>query len=606
MNHHPQAAKHPHPYPSAFKLVTVQCIPVNANNNSSSKRQRVSVCSHTSTHQHQGDHQQNKEDSISQRTGITAKPTTGSSSCFSVHLPVQKKQKASLISQQEQEQRERNQVDKYHHHSTDITATLMNSNEATEQQQEQVPCPSNFIYPSSFLNSDNNEDEQQHFVLIQQQHKQGHSCDSHQTYQQPQPSQEQPHQHQQPLFAIQAMSSEDLSFNTLEQVPSLTGTGTVTTLEAAMTKRTRDTCFLPPLRQGNRLLDRISSGDSISTTKTMKQHRQSSHGEAIENTKNAIMSMTTCPALAHNRSNVNMHINSQEVASASVLKVSSCPFLQSLGSMPLFDGGEQEPKPEEKPQELSGNAVVLETTPAIEVAAESAANEDSTSEEDSQDDVEIIKIETPNTEEEEAASAADFFVTPPSEIPDSMSPDEYLLLILKGKMGGLDVKVKSALQMPADFFPSPTQEQIQGYTMEMIDIVRENQVELLRNKLTSGAVSSLQLSNRFGESLIHLACRRGNKETVHYLLGEANVSARCRDDVGRTPFHDCCWNPKPQTEIFEQLLKLDPVLMLICDKRNFTPFAYARREHWATWKAFLYEHLDLITPPKEMVQNLFT
>jgi hypothetical protein len=374
------------------------------------------------------------------------------------------------------------------------------------------------------------------------------------------------------------MNFEALAVSRSQQVPSSTDTST--TLEAAMTKRTRDTCLLSPVRQGSRLLD-ISSGCSLSTTKTMKQHRQSSHGEAIEDTKNAIMA---CPVFP-----VNTH-------KGSVPKSASCPFLFSLGCMPM-DAGEQES--EVKPQEL-GAVVLFETMPAIDVASlESASNEDSASEEDSQD-VLTTKIETP--EEEEAAA---FFVMPASETPASMSPDEYLKIILKAKMG-VDAQVKPALELPKDFFPTPTQKQIQGYTMEMIDIVRENEVDKLRNKLESGCVESLQLSNRFGESLIHMACRRGNKETVSYLLGEANVSARCRDDVGRTPFHDCCWNPKPQTEIFERLLKLDPVLLLICDKRNFTPFAYARREHWSTWKTFLYEHQDLITPSKEVVQNLFT
>ena len=49
--------------------------------------------------------------------------------------------------------------------------------------------------------------------------------------------------------------------------------------------------------------------------------------------------------------------------------------------------------------------------------------------------------------------------------------------------------------------------------------------------------------NRFGESLLNIACRRGFEDIVAYLLEQESVSVRHCDDCGRTPLHDACWHP---------------------------------------------------------------
>lgn len=53
--------------------------------------------------------------------------------------------------------------------------------------------------------------------------------------------------------------------------------------------------------------------------------------------------------------------------------------------------------------------------------------------------------------------------------------------------------------------------------------------------------NSLQCSNRFGESIIHIVCRRGRDDILTFLLSEAGVTLRLRDDLGRTPLHDAAW-----------------------------------------------------------------
>ncbi len=52
---------------------------------------------------------------------------------------------------------------------------------------------------------------------------------------------------------------------------------------------------------------------------------------------------------------------------------------------------------------------------------------------------------------------------------------------------------------------------------------------------------NLQCSNKFGESIIHIICRRRRDDILNFLVSEAGVSLRLRDDLGRTPLHDAAW-----------------------------------------------------------------
>ena len=89
-----------------------------------------------------------------------------------------------------------------------------------------------------------------------------------------------------------------------------------------------------------------------------------------------------------------------------------------------------------------------------------------------------------------------------------------------------------------------------------------------------------------------MACRRGFESIVLYLIQTANVSVRITDDCGRTPLHDALWHKECQYVILDLLVRTDPVLLLTCDKRGHSPFAYARREHWANWRQFLWDRRE--------------
>lgn len=147
-----------------------------------------------------------------------------------------------------------------------------------------------------------------------------------------------------------------------------------------------------------------------------------------------------------------------------------------------------------------------------------------------------------------------------------------------------------------DDFAPPTPEQIEAYSNDALSAVRTSDVDSLRQLHSAG--HSLECCNRFGESLLHVACRRSSAEIVSFLLNEAKVSPRIRDDYGRTPLHDACWRGNPEYEIVELLLSVEPRLAFVKDVRGHKPFQYARREHWGGWRKFIDQKRELILLPR--------
>jgi len=139
---------------------------------------------------------------------------------------------------------------------------------------------------------------------------------------------------------------------------------------------------------------------------------------------------------------------------------------------------------------------------------------------------------------------------------------------------------------PNSFFPSVSDDNLENYTSDLVSAVRSNDLESLRNFHASGR--SLSCCNQFGESILHMACRRGFSEISSLLIEEADVSVRIIDDCGRTPLHDALWNKDCKFEIVDRLIRSDPSLLLFSDKRGHTPFSYARKEHWPRWIKFLW------------------
>jgi hypothetical protein len=171
-----------------------------------------------------------------------------------------------------------------------------------------------------------------------------------------------------------------------------------------------------------------------------------------------------------------------------------------------------------------------------------------------------------------------------STIKNITKPDDYLRSLLA--QHGMSTKTFSALEIKDDFFLKVTAESVEAYDMQVVKAVRTQDVTTLRQLLQSGR--SLQCGNKFGESIVHTACRKGSLQVLQFLLQEANVSCRVICDYGRTPLHDACWtSERPNFQLMDLLLTACPDLLHMKDARGFLPLAYVRQEHWDDWCRYL-------------------
>jgi ankyrin repeat protein len=135
-------------------------------------------------------------------------------------------------------------------------------------------------------------------------------------------------------------------------------------------------------------------------------------------------------------------------------------------------------------------------------------------------------------------------------------------------------------------------EEMNAYTHDVLSAIRSQDIEKLREFHQRGR--PLKCSNSFGESLLHMACHRGFVNVASFLIKEAGVTVRVRDDYGHTPMHDVCWTCEPNFELFELNMMACPDLIFMSDRRGNIPLEYARREHWGAYIKFLSEKHELL------------
>ena len=183
----------------------------------------------------------------------------------------------------------------------------------------------------------------------------------------------------------------------------------------------------------------------------------------------------------------------------------------------------------------------------------------------------------------------------------NVDPDVFLAQLLQAQYG-FTLKTKAALDMEDGFFPEITDEQITAYNMKLVVACRENDVDTVKSLVEKDGMEA-DCCNRFGESLLHMACRRGFKEMVQYFLTDAKLDVRIRDDVGERPCMTHAGMLRAQPEILKWLIEKDPSLLLISDKRGSTPFQYARPQDWPIWRQFLLDNrtcFDCLKDSKEL------
>lgn len=195
---------------------------------------------------------------------------------------------------------------------------------------------------------------------------------------------------------------------------------------------------------------------------------------------------------------------------------------------------------------------------------------------------------------------------------ETKDPAEYVKCLfahelrkLKGSsqcVGSLDGAVKTIDELlcgvcnVACMFDQIQPEWVEAYSAPIVDASRRGDVEKLRSIHDNGSGVTMRCCNRFGEGLLHAACRRMNVSVVAFLLNESDATSRVRDDYGRTPAHDACWTADPNLIIFKMVIESDPALLLIPDLRGHTALKYVRKQHWPAYCHFLEEHRHLLLP----------
>ena len=193
----------------------------------------------------------------------------------------------------------------------------------------------------------------------------------------------------------------------------------------------------------------------------------------------------------------------------------------------------------------------------------------------------------PNQETQPTATTTSKTYAPmPDHTKNDVSPDEFLQQLLKA-MYGHGLQVQPALSL-YEYFPEVSEEQIGAYDIKVVSACRENNLTDLKELYRQG--QSMDCCNRFGESLLHMACRRAFTDILDFFLEEVGLDVRIRDDCGRTPLHDVCWNPTARLDLAAKVIQRDPSLLLVSDKRGHTPFQYARPEAWPVWRKFLWDN----------------
>lgn len=174
----------------------------------------------------------------------------------------------------------------------------------------------------------------------------------------------------------------------------------------------------------------------------------------------------------------------------------------------------------------------------------------------------------------------------------SQTPLEYIKQQWVEKYGSEPtlLPAKSMEELSSQYSP----EQIEAYNADVVQAVRNQDIATLRMMRNDGR--DLKCGNRFGESIMHIACRKGFIDVVTFLMNEAGVSIRVRDDCGRTPMHDALWTAEPNFELLRIILVDNSDLLLVSDNRGHTPFDYIRKEHRKDWIDFLSTNKSLVFP----------
>ena len=153
--------------------------------------------------------------------------------------------------------------------------------------------------------------------------------------------------------------------------------------------------------------------------------------------------------------------------------------------------------------------------------------------------------------------------------------------LLYAMLGGKERARRLADEMSRAKFREPTRAEVAGYTIPLLVLVQTCTDPVVEMKN-----SFIRSRNKFGVTLLHKSLRYPNWKSGRYLIERDVDLCGSKDDLGRLPLHDACWNEEIDFEIIDLLLRYDPSSLLCPDNRGHTPLCYAPRQAWAAWAAF--------------------
>ncbi|CAN0080871.1 unnamed protein product, partial [Ectocarpus sp. 8 AP-2014] len=151
-----------------------------------------------------------------------------------------------------------------------------------------------------------------------------------------------------------------------------------------------------------------------------------------------------------------------------------------------------------------------------------------------------------------AASAAAAAAAPArAPAPAAVAPDAHLIALLEKRGRTPKATVSSS---KAGYNEPPTAKQVMDYDAQphLSGLARRGDMEGLQRAVDAGR--RMDACNKFGESVVHVACRRGNLPLLLFLVANGGSLTAC-DDLGRFPLHEVCWAAQPRFDIVRVFLE---------------------------------------------------
>jgi len=174
-----------------------------------------------------------------------------------------------------------------------------------------------------------------------------------------------------------------------------------------------------------------------------------------------------------------------------------------------------------------------------------------------------------------------------------LAPQLFLEKLLQSR----GYSTQSFCSLEGGYYCKPTALQKASYGIRTVQAVRQSNPELLQKILDCKL--SPNPCNSFGESVVHMACRRGDFKLLK-ILKDAGCSLQVTDDFGRTPLHDACWTAEPNFETVELILNTDIRLLNVVDCRGSSPLSYVKRDHWMKWIAYFQSRAERYWSPRDI------